>query len=227
MKKEEIHLWDLKRILIGQAPPEFLLEVFIRSLIIYIAAIMVMRWMGKRMNGQHSIVELSVMVMMGAIVAVPMQIPDRGILQGILVLLVTLFLLRTLNLLGFNNSKTEKLIQGEVITLVKDGVLQKKELTQTAITNQQVFEILRSKSVYNLGKVKRLYLEGCGTFSLYQEEQPRPGLPMYPPIDTIIYEQNPATLNSQLACTYCGKVHPEKTDYCNHCGHNDWAKAIL
>src|SRR3954469_18684744 len=115
MKKEEIHLWDLKRILIGQAPPEFLLEVFIRSLIIYVAAIIIMRYMGKRMNGQHSIIELSVMVMMGAIVAVPMQIPDRGILQGLLILVVTLLLLRTLNWLGFKSEKVEKTVQGELI----------------------------------------------------------------------------------------------------------------
>src|SRR5947209_8169180 len=94
MKKEQIQLWDIKRILFGQAPPEFLVEVFIRSLVIYVAAIIVMRWMGKRMNGQHSIIELSVMVMMGAIIAVPMQVPDRGMLQGVLILLVTLFLLR-------------------------------------------------------------------------------------------------------------------------------------
>src|SRR3982750_3522578 len=94
MKKEEIHLWDVKRILIGQAPPEFLLDVLIRSLIMYIAAILVLRWMGKRMNGQLSIIELAVMVTMGAILAVPMQIPDRGLLQGLLVLVTILALLR-------------------------------------------------------------------------------------------------------------------------------------
>lgn len=119
VKKEEIHLWDIKRILLGQAPPEFLPEVFIRTLLVYVAAIVVMRWMGNRMNGQQTIVELSVMVMMGAIISVPMQVPDRGILQGLLVLLATLFLLRNINWLGFKNTKFEKTVQGEVVLLVK------------------------------------------------------------------------------------------------------------
>src|SRR5829696_4470675 len=170
MKKEEIHLWDVKRILLGQAPPEFLLEVFIRSVVVYLMAIVVLRLMGKRMNGQHTIIELAVMVMMGAIIALPMQAPDKGILQGLMVLLITLFLLRNINLVGFLNKKFETMIQGEAIVLVKDGVLQKKVQDKTKITNQQVFEVLRGKQIFNLGKVKRMYLEGCGIFSVYEQD---------------------------------------------------------
>src|SRR3954468_9312590 len=97
MKPEQIHLGDLKRILFGQTPPIFLVEVFIRALGIYLCAMLVMRYMGKRMIGEHSINELAGMVMMGGIVAPAMQIPDRGITWGILILVVTLVLQRGLN----------------------------------------------------------------------------------------------------------------------------------
>src|SRR4051812_23368983 len=169
MKPEQIHLGDLKRILLGQTPPIFLAEVFIRALVIYLCAMLVMRYMGKRMNGQHSIIELSVMVMMGAIVAPAMQIPDRGITWGILILVVTLVLLRGLNWLGFKNSKIEKIVQGEPITLVSDGVIQKDVLKKTKITNQQVFEGLRTRQIYSLGRVRRMYMEGYGLFSVYEQ----------------------------------------------------------
>lgn len=43
MKKEEIHLSDIKRILIGNEPPEFLVEVLVRSLIVYIVELL---WCG-------------------------------------------------------------------------------------------------------------------------------------------------------------------------------------
>lgn len=119
MKKEEIHLWDVKRILFGQAPPEFLLEVFIRSLIIYVATIIVMRWLGKRMNGQLSIIELSVIVVMGATISVPMQIPDRGLAQGFVVLLCILFFLRGINWIAFKSTGFEKLTQGDASLLIK------------------------------------------------------------------------------------------------------------
>src|SRR5438874_3764069 len=100
MKKDEIHLEDIKRILFGQAPPEFLLETFIRTLIIYIVLLLVIRWLGKRMSGQLTIMEMTVMLTLGAIVAVPMQMPDRGLLQGILILLCVAGLQRGVSLLG-------------------------------------------------------------------------------------------------------------------------------
>jgi uncharacterized membrane protein YcaP (DUF421 family) len=89
MKKDEIHLEDIQRILFGQAPPQFLLEVFIRTVVIYISLLFIVRLLGKRMSGQLTIMEMAVMLTLGAIVSVPMQMPDRGLLQGALLLLCT------------------------------------------------------------------------------------------------------------------------------------------
>lgn len=226
MKKEEIYLWDVKRILFGQAPPEFLLEVFIRSLIVYVAALIVMRWMGKRMNGQLTIIELSVMVMMGAIISVPMQIPDRGILQGLLVLRATLFFLRFTNRLSFRSTRFEDLVQGSVVTLVKDGVLQLDELKQNKLTNEQVFMALRKENVFNLGKVKRLYLKACGLFSVYHQEEPGPGLAIYPPEDEKMFAEGEEACGEK-ACATCGLVQKKETALCTRCGKAEWSKAVL
>ncbi|HEV7330520.1 MAG TPA: YetF domain-containing protein [Flavisolibacter sp.] len=226
MKKEEIHIWDIKRILFGDAPPEFMLEVFIRSVVVYLVAIMVVRWMGKRMNGQHTIIELAVMVMMGAIISLPMQAPDRGILQGVLVLLITLLLLRGINWLGFKNSRIERTTQGELFVLVKNGVLQKDVQKKTAITNQQVFEVLRSRQIYNLGTVKRMYIEACGIFSVYREEKGKPGLPIYPQIDKTVYESYESVSPGEKACSNCGLIQPSAAASCPNCKKDNWVKAI-
>jgi uncharacterized membrane protein YcaP (DUF421 family) len=227
MKKEQIYLWDFKRILFGQAPPEFLLEVFIRALLIYIVSIIVMRWLGKRMNGQLTIVELAVIVVMGATIAVPMQIPDRGIAQGFVVLFCILIFLRGINWLGFRSSRFEKIVQGEASILVKDGVLDLHELNRTKITQQQVFEILRSKKIYQLGKVKRLYLEACGIFSVYTEEEPRPGLPLFPPDDQSILAEQKKPEHASVVCINCGNRKEEPEEACKNCGDTEWTKAIV
>src|SRR6476620_3398484 len=216
MKKEEIHLWDVKRILLGDCTAEFLLESVIRAVMVYIVAMMVVRFMGKRMNGTHSIIELAVMVMMGAIISLPMQAPDRGILQGVLVLLVTLLLLRTVNMLGLKNRQFEKVLHGDVITLIKDGVLQKKEQLSTKITNQQVFEILRTKEIFNLAKVKRMYVEAYGIFSIYEEEKTKAGLPIFPQIDEVVYKNYEGSSDNEKACTNCGMVQASTTASCNN-----------
>ncbi|HEU4470984.1 MAG TPA: YetF domain-containing protein [Flavisolibacter sp.] len=229
MKKEEIHLWDIERILFGQAPPEFLVEVLLRSLIIYIAGMIAIRWMGKRISGQTSNIEQAVVVMMGAILSVPMQVPDRGLLQGFFVLLLALALLRGVNWISFVNLNFEKLVQGRVIMLIKDGVLDLRSLEKIKITRQQVFASLRAKKIFNLGQVKRLYIEGCGTFSLYTEKEGRPGLPVFPIKDHEILETLQYLPDKLMACCNCGYVTEQDNsrNKCENCRGDQWTSAVL
>jgi uncharacterized membrane protein YcaP (DUF421 family) len=233
MKKEEIHLSDIMRILFGQAPPIFLVEVFIRTLLIYVFLILVMRWLGKRMNGQLTIMELAVMLSMGAIVAVPMQMPDRGIMQGVVLLLCALAFLRGVTLLGFQNGKMEDTVQGKTTLLVKNGIMQLDNLKNDRITRQQVFAQLRGENIFNLGIVDRVYLEACGLFSIFKADEPRAGLPILPPDDEALYkETRKAELptpqrNALVACTNCGYTKAkEETSNCKSCGENKWVSAV-
>jgi hypothetical protein len=129
MKKEEIYLTDIKRILFGQAPGEFLIEVLIRTLIIYVLLLLVLKLMGKRMDGQISIIEMGVMIVLGAILGVATQIPDRGILMAAAALLCVLVFQRGINWLNVKSSKIENVTNGSLNILVKDGVLQLDEMT--------------------------------------------------------------------------------------------------
>lgn len=233
MKKGEIHLDDIKRILYGLAPPEFMLEVFVRTIITYIALLFIVRWLGKRMSGQLTIMEMAIMLVIGAVVSVPMQVPDRGLLQGGLLLLCIVLFQRGISWLGFKSGKIEDLTQGKSSVLVKDGVLQLKDLRKVRITRQQLFAELRQENVYNLGKVDRVYLEAHGLFSIFQSEKPRPGLVILPPDDKEIIEtKNQAFTESKppvelMACTSCGFVKPKNNpDACTNCGENEWINAI-
>jgi uncharacterized membrane protein YcaP (DUF421 family) len=87
MNKQDIHLYDLHRILFGDAPTIFILEVLIRTIITYFVLLVITRWLGKRMSGQVSITEMAIMLTLGAIVSVAMQVPESGILMAALVLL--------------------------------------------------------------------------------------------------------------------------------------------
>ncbi|MDQ4139865.1 MAG: hypothetical protein M3142_05015, partial [Bacteroidota bacterium] len=105
MKKEEIFLGDWQRILLGNAPWEFMLEVFIRTAIVYVALLITWRLLGKRMSAQLTITELAVMITLGGIASVPMQLPDRGILLGFLGLAIAILFQRGLNLVTFRSRK--------------------------------------------------------------------------------------------------------------------------
>jgi uncharacterized membrane protein YcaP (DUF421 family) len=233
MKKEEIHLADIKRILFGLAPPEFLLEVFVRSIIIFIVLLLVIRLLGKRMSGQLTIMEMAVMLTLGAIVAVPMQMPDRGILQGVVLLVCIAFFQRGISWLGVVSGKIEDITQGKASMLVKNGVLQLHEMKKVRVSHQQLFSELRQKNIFNLGVVDRVYMEACGMFSIFQSEDQKPGLAILPPDDQEILQIKETAFSKEnskvglMACCNCGNIKP-KTDQkaCENCGSNEWVEAV-
>jgi uncharacterized membrane protein YcaP (DUF421 family) len=227
MKASEIKLNDWQRILFGNTSPEFLLEVFGRTLIIYLALLLVVKWLGKRMSGQTTIIEMTVMLTLGAIVSVPMQMPDRGILQGLLILVAALALHRGINYIGFLNPKADEVIQGKPTILVKNGVMQLAEMDDVRVSRQQLFSDLRTKSIYQLGKLRRVYLEPAGTISIILAEKERPGLPLFPPRDESILK---ARVNADLqlwVCINCGTTsEKDGPEPCQGCEQHEFIRAI-
>lgn len=226
MKKFEIHLADWQRILFGQAPPIFLLEVFFRTLIIYVFLLFVLRWLGKRMSGQLTILEMAVMLTLGAIVSVAMQIPDRGITLSMFVLFCTLVFQRGLSWWGIKSARIEEFTQGRISTLLKDGVIDLEEMRRCRISRQQLLAELRSKGIYNLGEVRRVYLEACGVFTTIKMHKPAAGLPTLPPGDKTILNLLQRTDN--VACCNCGKPSQRQAlqEACTSCGANNWTEAV-
>src|SRR5438128_615659 len=98
--QEKIFLTDWKRIFFGDTPPIFTLEIFGRTLIIYLILLIAMRVFGKRLTGQLTIIEMSIMITMGAILAPAMQLSDRGLLAGTVALLCALAFERGINYWG-------------------------------------------------------------------------------------------------------------------------------
>jgi uncharacterized membrane protein YcaP (DUF421 family) len=227
MKKEEIKFGDWERVLLGEAPLEFLVEVLIRTLIIYLALLVIIRLMGKRMGGQLTISELAVMVTLGAIVSPAMQIPQIGLLMGIMILVCALLFKRGINFLEYKNKKFEKMSQGKLSILVKNGTMELHEMEKTRVSRQQLFSALRNENIFNLGEVDRVYLEASGIFSIYQKKNPSPGLALFPPDDNAIdcYAQE-VTFHSR-ACTHCGNVCSEDQAHqpCGVCGSGSWTRA--
>ncbi|SDE80333.1 Uncharacterized membrane protein YcaP, DUF421 family [Dyadobacter soli] len=216
MKKEDIIPGDWYRILFGETPVVFLLEILLRTIIIYVILLVIVRMMGKRMGGQLTISDLAVMITLGAIVSPGMQMPQTGLLLCALILICALVFQRGLNFLEYKSERFEEITQGTLSILVKNGVMQLDQMHSTKVSRQQVFAALRNSEVYNLGDVDRVYLEACGLISIYRRPEPNPGLPLFPPDDEAIEGFRQHTIHDSLVCTNCGKV-PETQDRSQHC----------
>lgn len=222
MDKDDIKIDDWYRILFGEAPPEIIVEVAIRSIILYVALVFVVRLLGKRTNSILTITERAVFITLGAIVAMPMHGPTHGIIIGVVVLLTILVLQRSLTRSFFISRSWEKLMQGQLAILIKDSIINIEQLEKHFISRQQLFELLREKEIRHLGQVKRAYIEACGTMSIYKYKEVKLGLSIIPvkDIDTIIVKDE-----KHNACSWCGTV-VDKTHVaaCTNCGHNEWVE---
>jgi uncharacterized membrane protein YcaP (DUF421 family) len=222
MNKDDIKITDWYRILFGEAPPEILIEVAIRAIILYISLVFVVRLLGKRTNSILTITERAVFITLGAIVAMPMHGPTHGIIIGMVVLLTVMLLQRSLTRSFFISKKWEKLMQGTVATLVKDSMIDLQQIEKHAISRQQLFELLREKEIRHLGQVKRAYMEASGTVSIYKYKEVKPGLSIIPQkdIELII-----STDKNHKACANCGKVVDENhVTACPNCQQNHWVE---
>ena len=226
MNPEEIKWNDWQRILIGEAPGSFYLEIIIRTVFVFLLLIVSMRLLGRRMAARTSRIELVALFSLAAAIGVPLQAPERGLLPAIVIALVVVLIGRVVASLAFKDPKFEHSVVDEYTILVKDGVLQMGEMKKTRITLERLLALLRGKSIRHLGEIERVYFEANGSFSLVKKDHPKPGLAVIPVTDKeFLDEQPPADEN---VCRTCGSAEKQsnRNGKCANCGDSKWVSAI-
>jgi uncharacterized membrane protein YcaP (DUF421 family) len=226
MKPEEIKLWDWSRILIGEVPGAFVLEIVLRIFVVYAILMLSMRILGKRMSAQLTRNELAAMVSLAAAIGVPILAPDRGLLPAIVVAFVVVSISRIVSMWSARNQRFESITQGHIDSLVENSVLNVKAMTKTRVTKERIMSQLRAEKIKHLGQVKRLFMEANGSFTLLKDPQPKPGLPVIPESDIDFLKQ--LKPNGILVCHACG--NPNRSNNagleCNNCKTKDWVQAV-
>jgi uncharacterized membrane protein YcaP (DUF421 family) len=224
MKKEEIKLNDVVRILFGDAPPIFVLEVFIRVTFFFILLLVCMRLLGKRVPSHLSRNERVALSSLGAAIGIPLQAPDRGLLPALLVALLVVMLQKLVAAAFVRFPKMETLSQGKIATLVSNGVVDTHAIKSTRISRERIVSALRAEGVAHLGMVGRLFIEAGGGFTLIKRSKPAPGLSIIPLQDAAYYKK--FTKTRLQVCGECGKEQEDNTSTCSNCGNDHFTEAI-
>jgi uncharacterized membrane protein YcaP (DUF421 family) len=228
MNKDDIYLYDWQRILIGEVPGIFYVEILIRAAAIYFLLVLTMRLMGRRMASQLSRNEMAAMISMAAAIGVPILDAHRGLLPAYIIGMVVVFTQRIVSSYAAKSQRFEALSQGDKSILIENSVIQMPAMKAVRITRELLFAQLRSSGLIHLGHVKRLYMEANGAFTLIEEPAPRPGLSVLPEWDTEFIDQQEKA-PGQYVCYHCGNLQPKakpKTDVCAKCGHSEWVPAL-
>jgi len=226
MEKKFIHLNDFYRILIGEVPPEFYIELIIRTLVIYALITFGMKYLGKRTAAELSRSELAAISTLAATTGLVLLSPDRGLVCPIIVLSVILLIRKFVNRRNYKSQRFEVLVEGKRSTLVIDGEMQWQEMQKVRVSKEQLFAQVRDAGIIHLGLVKRLYMEASGSFSLLKETNPHPGLPAIPDWDKeFLAEQQ--TCQDWKVCENCGHHQQPRETTCPVCHSTCWVNPIM
>lgn len=154
-----------------------MLVVVVRTLILYLIVVFIMRIMGKRQIGQLQPFELVIAIMISELAALPMQDIGIPLINGIIPILTLLFAQITLSFIGLKNPHARAIICGRPTILIQNGKINEAQLRKEMYSLNDLLEQLRIKDIHNIADVEFALLETNGQLSVIPKSQKRPVTP--------------------------------------------------
>jgi len=170
-----------------------MLNVFIRSLIIYVIVVVVMRIMGKRQLGQLQPFELVITLMIAELGSIPMENVGRPLIDGLIPIFVLTLAQLTLSYLTLKSERIRAFICGSPSIVIQNGKINQRELARLRLNLNDLLEQLRANGITNVSDVEFAIIETVGKLNVIPKSQKRPVTPADLKIATD-YEGIPFTL---------------------------------
>ena len=149
---------------------------YVRTIILYLVLIGVVRMMGKRQIGQMEPSEFVVTMLVANLAAIPMQDGGIPLFSGFVPIVTVLGVELVLSALSMKSIVVRRLFCGKPVILIENGNILQENLRKTRITLDELTGHLREKDVLDLRSVQYAILETNGNLSVfpYPEEMPAP-----------------------------------------------------
>ena len=141
----------------------------IRTIVLYLLVLLVMRLMGKREIGQLQPFELVISIMIADLASIPMSDVGVPIFNGIIPILGLLVMHLLISFCNLKSIKFRGVICGKPSILIYRGKIDEKE----RYTINELQERLRGKDVFNIGDVEYAILETSGEINVILKPEKR------------------------------------------------------
>lgn len=139
--------------------------VMIRTAIIFVVLLLIMRLMGKRQIGEMQPFELVITLLIAELVCIPMSDASIPLLYGI-ISVVTIFVLHEIvTLLDLKVKPLKGLISGKPSVVINKNGIDDYELKRNKLDVSDLIESLRSAGYFSLDCIDYALYEANGTFS--------------------------------------------------------------
>lgn len=147
---------------------------YIRTIILYLILIIVIRLLGKRQIGEMEASEFVVTMLVANLAAIPMQDGGIPLYSGLVPILTVLGVELVLSTLSLHSVKFRRLLCGKPVILIENGRVLQDNLRKTRVTLDELTGHLREKDVLEIQAVQYAILETNGNLSVFPYPKEKP-----------------------------------------------------
>ena len=147
---------------------------FLRTLVLYLLLVGVIRLMGKRQVGQMEPSEFVVTMLSANLVTIPMQDFSVPVYTGVIPIVTVLAMELILSAATVKSVGIRRILCGKPVILIENGKVLQENLRKTRISLDELTGQLRLKDILDITQVQYAILETNGNFSVFPYPQYRP-----------------------------------------------------
>lgn len=140
--------------------------LMIRTVILYILVVIILRLMGKRQVGEMEPFELVIAIMVSELAALPMQDIRIPLIHGVIPIVTLLIVQLTITLLEMKSEKASAIITGTPSIIIKNGEINIQELKNQRLSYDDLIEEIRLNGYFNISDIQYAILETSGQISV-------------------------------------------------------------
>ena len=158
------------------APWPILLNVALRTTVIYFALLAGIRLTGARQLGQMSTFDLVLLLIIANAVQNAMVGPDTSLAGGLVAAAVLLIWHGVVDRIRRRSRGLAKFLSGEGIMLINHGAILDEHAHKAGISRDDLLQALREHGVGNVKDVRLAVLEPDGAISVIRNDDLKPGV---------------------------------------------------
>lgn len=149
------------------------ISIILRTLFMYFFIILVYRVMGKKEVGELSIIDLIVSILIAELVAIAIE-AEKSIFLSIIPISILTLTQIGISYITLKNEKIRDIIDGKPTVIIKNGILNFKEMSHLRYSLDDLTTQLRLQGIKSIEKVKYAVLENNGNLSVFCDDEDYP-----------------------------------------------------
>ena len=148
---------------------DFIIPVAIKLTIGFIALVVFMNLNGRSQLAPTSTEDQIGNYVLGGIIGGVIYNPSITIVQFLIVLLIWGLLMTTIDFLKNSNKSVKKMIDGEIVYLIKGGKMITENFAQATLSIPDFYTKLRTKGIFQISDIEDAFMESNGQLIVIQK----------------------------------------------------------